>query len=149
MTKIVEVAAAILLRQSATGTEYLLAQRPEGKVLRRLLGSFLAAKVEVGETLRDALIREIEEELGVTVDRTLPVAFMPIHLPARHGKAEVLPGHRGTVKLRRSNTAALSGSGSATWRQYRPYFQPTAQFCAHSNCHRFTQSPTPVRTAAT
>ena len=32
MTKVVEVAAAILLRQGERGTEYLLAQRPEGKV---------------------------------------------------------------------------------------------------------------------
>ena len=71
MTKIVEVAAAILLRQSATGTEYLLAQRPEGKVYAGYW-EFPGGKVEVGETLRDALIREIEEELGVTVDRTYP-----------------------------------------------------------------------------
>jgi len=71
MTKVVEVAAAILLRQSERGTEYLLAQRPEGKVYAGYW-EFPGGKVEPGETLREALVREIQEELGVTIDQAWP-----------------------------------------------------------------------------
>jgi len=71
MTQIVEVAAAILLRQGQSGMEYLLAQRPEGKVYAGYW-EFPGGKVEAGETLRQALIREIQEELGVTIDRAWP-----------------------------------------------------------------------------
>ncbi|MFT3849071.1 MAG: Nudix family hydrolase [Propionivibrio sp.] len=71
MTKIVEVAAAILLRQHEHGTEFLLAQRPAGKVYAGYW-EFPGGKVEPGETLREALIREIQEELGVTIDRAYP-----------------------------------------------------------------------------
>ena len=71
MTRVVEVAAAILLRQGDKGTEYLLAQRPEGKVYAGYW-EFPGGKVEPGETLRAALVREIQEELGVTIDQAWP-----------------------------------------------------------------------------
>lgn len=71
MTKIVEVAAAILLRESARGTEFLLAQRPQGKVYAGYW-EFPGGKVEPGETMHQALVREIQEELGITIDRTWP-----------------------------------------------------------------------------
>ncbi len=74
MTKIVEVAAAILLREGERGTgdtEFLLAQRPLGKVYAGYW-EFPGGKVEPGETLRQALVREIQEELGITIDRAWP-----------------------------------------------------------------------------
>ena len=71
MTKIVEVAVAILLRKNERGTEFLLAQRPPGKVYAGYW-EFPGGKVEAGETLREALVREIQEELGVTIDRAWP-----------------------------------------------------------------------------
>lgn len=71
MTKIVEVAATILLRDGVRGTEYLLAQRPQGKVYAGYW-EFPGGKVEPGETMREALVREIQEELGVTIDRAWP-----------------------------------------------------------------------------
>lgn len=71
MTKHVEVAAAILLRNTADGVEYLLAQRPSGKVYAGYW-EFPGGKVEPGETLREALVRELHEELGITIDQAWP-----------------------------------------------------------------------------
>lgn len=69
MTKIVEVAAAVMLRDH--GREFLLAQRPEGKVYAGYW-EFPGGKVEPGESVRDALIRELQEELGITVTACSP-----------------------------------------------------------------------------
>lgn len=64
MSEIVEVAAAVMLR--ADGSEFLLAQRPEGKVYAGYW-EFPGGKVEPGETPRAALVRELHEELGIEV----------------------------------------------------------------------------------
>ena len=69
MTKIVEVAAAVMLR--ADGREFLLAQRPEGKVYAGYW-EFPGGKVEPGESVREALIRELQEELGISVTACSP-----------------------------------------------------------------------------
>lgn len=69
--KVVEVAAAILLREGPGGCEYLLAQRPEGKVYAGYW-EFPGGKVEPGEALRQTLVRELQEELGITIDRAWP-----------------------------------------------------------------------------
>lgn len=71
MSRIVEVAAAVLLREGTHGTEYLLAQRPQGKVYAGYW-EFPGGKVEAGESFQQALVREIQEELGVTIDRAWP-----------------------------------------------------------------------------
>ena len=75
MTRIVEVAAAILLRDApageADGEQYLLACRPEGKVYAGYW-EFPGGKVEPGESLRQALVRELQEELGITVEHAWP-----------------------------------------------------------------------------
>ena len=57
------VAAAALV--DADG-RVLICQRPEGKALAGLW-EFPGGKVEVGETPEACLIRELNEELGITV----------------------------------------------------------------------------------
>lgn len=62
MDKQLEVVAA-LIRQ---GERLLICQRSAGKA-RALQWEFAGGKVEPGETKRQALVREIKEELGVTI----------------------------------------------------------------------------------
>ncbi|HEX6733723.1 MAG TPA: Nudix family hydrolase [Azonexus sp.] len=69
MSPVVEVAAAVMLR--ADGREFLLAQRPEGKVYAGYW-EFPGGKVEPGESVRAALVRELQEELGITVTDCAP-----------------------------------------------------------------------------
>lgn len=67
-SKIVEVSAAVLLRPDGT---FLLAQRPAGKVWAGYW-EFPGGKIEPGETPYHALVRELREELGITVQTAYP-----------------------------------------------------------------------------
>lgn len=58
-----EVVAALIWR----GERFLACQRPVHKA-RGLLWEFVGGKVEPGETREQALIRECQEELAVTVE---------------------------------------------------------------------------------
>ncbi len=69
MSQFVEVAAAVMLR--ADGRQFLLAQRPPGKVYAGYW-EFPGGKVEPGESVRDALVRELHEEMGITVTACYP-----------------------------------------------------------------------------
>ena len=60
--KTLQVTAALIWR----GREFLICQRPEGKA-RELLWEFAGGKLEPGETFQQALVRECQEELGITL----------------------------------------------------------------------------------
>jgi 8-oxo-dGTP diphosphatase len=68
MTAPLEVAVAVLLRVDG---RVLLARRPVGKVYAGYW-EFPGGKVEPGESVMNALAREIREELGVEVERAHP-----------------------------------------------------------------------------
>lgn len=57
-----EVVAALIWQ----GKQFMICQRPAHKA-RGLLWEFVGGKVEPGETPEQALVRECQEELGITV----------------------------------------------------------------------------------
>ena len=66
--KIVEVAAAVLQRPDGS---FLLAQRPPNKIWAGYW-EFPGGKIELGETPYHALVRELREELGISVTTAYP-----------------------------------------------------------------------------
>lgn len=59
----IEVVAALIWDNN----KFLICQRPANKA-RALLWEFVGGKVELGETKEQALIRECQEELAITLD---------------------------------------------------------------------------------
>lgn len=80
MTKLVQVAVAILMKPDG---EYLLASRPNGKGWAGWW-EFPGGKIESGETPEHALIRESQEELGVTPTQIQPWIKRRYDYPATH-----------------------------------------------------------------
>ncbi|WP_019881725.1 MULTISPECIES: Nudix family hydrolase [unclassified Methylophilus] len=80
MTKLVQVAVAILIKPNG---EYLLASRPNGKGWAGWW-EFPGGKIEAGETSEHALIRESQEELGITPTQIQPWIKRRYDYPATH-----------------------------------------------------------------
>jgi 8-oxo-dGTP diphosphatase len=74
------VAAAVLLRHDGA---VLLAQRPAGKPYAGYW-EFPGGKIEPGETPRDALSRELREELGIAVRHAAPWFLQEFDYPHAH-----------------------------------------------------------------
>lgn len=68
MASPIDVAVAIFMRPDGS---VLLAERPAGKVYADYW-EFPGGKVEPGESVHGALVREIDEELGVRIERAFP-----------------------------------------------------------------------------
>ena len=66
--KEVEVAVGVLVRRDGS---FLLTSRPEGKVYDGYW-EFPGGKLEAGETVEQALRRELQEEIGVTIGAVHP-----------------------------------------------------------------------------
>jgi len=91
--KLVEVAAAVLQRSDGL---FLLAQRPSDKIWAGYW-EFPGGKLESGETAYHALVRELKEELGITVETAYPWLTRVFTYP------------HATVRLRFFRVTAWSG----------------------------------------
>jgi len=78
------VSAAVIFRKD--GAEYLLAQRPPGKAYAGYW-EFPGGKVEAGESFAQALVRELQEELGITVTAMTP--WLTRHFVYPHARVEI------------------------------------------------------------
>jgi 8-oxo-dGTP diphosphatase len=74
---VVEVAVGVLI--DADG-RFLLTSRPEGKVYTGYW-EFPGGKVEAGESIEQALRRELHEELGITIDAAQPWQVLVMDYP--------------------------------------------------------------------
>ncbi len=68
MTHVTDVAVAVFI--TADG-RFLLSSRPDGKPYAGYW-EFPGGKIEAGESVREALVRELEEELNVVIDECTP-----------------------------------------------------------------------------
>lgn len=78
--KILEVAAAVILRPDG---DFLLGRRPPGSIYAGYW-EFPGGKVEAGESPRDALLRELQEELGITIETAYPWITREFAYPHAH-----------------------------------------------------------------
>lgn len=96
MDNITEVVAALIWE----GDKFLICQRPAHKA-RGLLWEFVGGKIEAGETPEIALIRECQEELGITLsvgdifmEVTHQYPDLTVHLTLFHATiAQGVPQH--------------------------------------------------------
>ncbi len=98
--RIIDVVAAVIWK----GDALLAVQRPEGKDMAGFW-EFPGGKVEPGESLEDALHRELKEELGLTPSETtfwreaehdyghIKVRLYFFHVRAFTGQPQGLEGH--------------------------------------------------------
>ena len=66
--KVVDVAVGVLIQPNG---DFLLTSRPAGKVYEGYW-EFPGGKLETGETVEDALRRELQEEIGITIAAVQP-----------------------------------------------------------------------------
>lgn len=79
---LVDVAVGVVLRDDGT---VLLADRPVGKPYAGYW-EFPGGKLEIGETAEQALARELHEELGIEVQRSVAWLVMDFEYPHAHVK---------------------------------------------------------------
>ncbi len=113
-SKIVDVAAAVLQRPDGS---FLLAQRPAGKIWAGYW-EFPGGKLEQGESARDALVRELREELGIEVHNAYPWLMRVFTYP------------HATVRLHFFRVTAWSGELHPHEGQQFSWQQPTSVLVA-------------------
>ena len=79
---VVDVAVGVLMRADG---QFLLTSRPEGKVYAGYW-EFPGGKLEAGESIEQALRRELEEELGITIAQAQACKTQMVDYPHALGR---------------------------------------------------------------
>jgi len=79
---VTEVAVGVLVERDSDGVEgrFLITSRPPGKVYAGYW-EFPGGKIEDGETLHEALARELSEELGIAISHSEPWRELTMDYP--------------------------------------------------------------------
>jgi 8-oxo-dGTP diphosphatase len=93
--KDVEVAVGVLIRPDGA---FLLTSRPQGKVYAGYW-EFPGGKVEAGETVEQALRRELQEEIGVTIGAVHPWRVERVDYPHALVRLNFCKVHEWTGEL--------------------------------------------------
>ncbi|MGE4241969.1 NUDIX domain-containing protein [Ramlibacter sp.] len=93
--KEVEVAVGVLIREDGA---FLLTSRPPGKVYAGYW-EFPGGKVEAGETIEEALRRELQEEIGVTIGAVHPWRIERVDYPHALVRLNFCKVHEWTGEL--------------------------------------------------
>ena len=104
---VVDVAVGVLIQPDG---DFLLTSRPAGKVYEGYW-EFPGGKLKPGETVEQALRRELHEELGITIGAVAALEGGAGGLPARAGAAELLQG------IRVDGRAADARRPGVAWQQ--------------------------------
>ena len=138
MAKLLEVAAAVILRADGA---FLLGRRPPGSIYAGHW-EFPGGKVEAGETPRLALARELQEELGIAVDRVYPWItreFVYEHAHVRLHFFRVL-GWQGEVKDLQHDALHWQLPGAATVTPMLPANAPVLAALTLPDIYGITQA---------
>lgn len=104
---VVDVAVGVLVNESG---EFLLTSRPAGKVYAGYW-EFPGGKLESGETVEQALRRELHEELGITIGAVHPWKIEMVDYPhalVRLNFCKVF-AWQGTMQMREGQSCAWQG----------------------------------------
>lgn len=120
---VVEVAVGVLIRPDG---QFLLASRPEGKPYAGYW-EFPGGKLEAGETVAQALARELHEELGIQIGPVTPWRVELVDYP--HALVRLhfckVSAWSGELEMREGQRCSWS---SCRCRSARCYLEPS-RFC--------------------
>ena len=111
----VDVAVGVLIQSDG---RFLLTSRPAGKVYAGYW-EFPGGKLEAGETVEQALRRELHEELGITIGAAAPWQVEVMDYPACAGAAALLQGYRVEGRVRNARAAGHGLADPASGRGAR------------------------------
>ena len=134
----VDVAVGVLVERDGAGREgrFLLTSRPEGKVYAGYW-EFPGGKIEQGETVHDALARELHEELGITIGESHPWQELVMDYP--HARVRLhfrkVYDWSGAFEMRERQSMAWESLPVAS-RPVLPGTIPVLQWFAAERGHR-------------
>ncbi len=105
--------AAAIVWESPDQRRFLIARRPKGKHLEDLW-ELPGGKLEAGESVVDALQRELEEEIGIVPTEVAPFMRVYYRYPERNVLLDtwVVEAYRGEVSARERQELCWVGSDS-------------------------------------